>query len=106
MVLSVAGQVFKWVRPSKKLSEGASLSKADGGNLKNHSHLTVAWHLREMTDPSLSIVTLREGEERGICCAALKELGNITNDQAEERSVVVIRSLEGFMHESIVTTDA
>ena len=37
-------------------------------------------------------VTIREGEERGICCAALKELLKIVKDQIEERSVAVIVS--------------
>ena len=68
---------------------GLSLSKADGWNLKNHSHLTVARHLREKTHPSIFVVTIREVQERGICSAALKELLNIVKDQIEERSVVV-----------------
>ena len=38
------------------------------------------------------VVTIREGEERGICSAALKELLRIIGDQIEERSVVVIVS--------------
>ena len=36
------------------------------------------------------VVTIREGEERGICSAALTELLKIVKDQIEERSVVVI----------------
>ena len=36
------------------------------------------------------VVTIREGEERGICSTALKELLRIVKDQIEERSVVVI----------------
>ena len=38
------------------------------------------------------VVTIREGEERGICSAALRELLRIVKDQIEERSVVVIVS--------------
>ena len=58
--------------------------------MKNHSHLTVARHLRENTHPSMLVVTIREGEERGICSAALKELLRIVQDQIEERGVVII----------------
>ena len=48
MELSITGQVLKWARQSN-LSGGLSLCKADGWNLENHSHLTVARHLREKT---------------------------------------------------------
>ena len=58
--------------------------------MKNHSHLTVARHLREKIHHGMLVVTIREGEERGICSAALRELLRIVNDQIEERSVVVI----------------
>ena len=58
--------------------------------MKNHGHLAVARHLREKTLTSILVVTTREGEERGCCSAALKELLKIVKDQAEERSVVVI----------------
>ena len=58
--------------------------------MKNHSHLTVARHLREKAHPNMLVVTIREGEERGICSAALKELLKNIKDQMEERSVVVI----------------
>ena len=61
-----------------------------GWNLKNHSHLTVARHLREKTYPSMLVVTIREGEDRGICSAALRELLRIVKDQIEERGVVII----------------
>ena len=36
------------------------------------------------------VVTISEGEERGICSTALTELLNIIKDQIEERSVVVL----------------
>ena len=36
------------------------------------------------------VVTIREGEERGMCNAALRELLRISKDQMGERSVVVI----------------
>ena len=58
--------------------------------MKNHSHLTVARHLREKTHPSMLVVTTREGEERGICSAALEEFLRIVKDQIEERGVVII----------------
>ena len=74
------GHVLKWARQSN-LSGRLSLSRADGRNLKNHSHVTVARHLRERTHTSMSAVTLREGEERGICSAALKELCNFVKYQ-------------------------
>ena len=66
------------------------MRKADGWNLKNHSHLTVARHLREKIHTSMLVVTIREGEERGMCNAALRELLRISKDQMGERSVVVI----------------
>ena len=75
---------------SKTYSGGLSLCKANGWNLKNHSHLTVARHLREKTHCSMLVVTIREGEERGMCSAALRELLRIVKDQTEERGVVVI----------------
>ena len=51
MELSITGQVLRWARQSD-LSGGLSLCKADGWNLKSHSHLTVARHLREKTHPA------------------------------------------------------
>ena len=72
------------------LSGGLSLRKADGWNLKNHSHLTVARHLREETHPSTLVVTITGSEEQGICSAALNEVLKITKDQIEERSVVLL----------------
>ena len=38
----------------------------------------------------MKVVTIREGEERGSCSAALKEKLIIVKDQIGERSVVVI----------------
>ena len=81
--------MLKWARQSN-LSGGLSLSKVDCWNLKNHGHLTVAKCLREKTHPSMLVVTIREGEERGIFRAALRELLTILKDQIEERSVTVI----------------
>ena len=60
--------------------------------MKNHSHLTVARHLREKIHTSMLVVTIREVEERGMCNAALRELLRIAKDQIRERSVVVIVS--------------
>ena len=51
MELSITGQVLKWARQVNH-SGGVSLRKADGWNLKNHSHLTVARHLREKIHPA------------------------------------------------------
>ena len=67
--LSITGQVLRWARQSN-LSGVVSLRRADGWNLKNHSHLTVARHFREKTHLSRLVVTIREGEERGMCSAA------------------------------------
>ena len=89
MELSIRGQVLKWAR-QPNFSGGLSLGKAGGWNLKNHSHLTLAKCLQEKTHSSMLVVMIREGEERGICSAALKELLKIVKDQIEERSVVVI----------------
>ena len=66
MELSIAGQVLRWARQSN-LSGGMSLRKTVGWNMKNHSHLTVARHLREKIHPIVLVVTIREGEEKGIC---------------------------------------
>ena len=69
MELSLTGQVLRWARRSNL--SGVSLCKADGWNLKNHSLLTVARHLREKTHPSMLVVTIREGEEtRDVQCGA------------------------------------
>ena len=46
--------------------------------------------LREKTHPNMLVVTIREGEEKEICGATLRELLKIIKDQVEERSVVVI----------------
>ena len=69
MEISITGQVAR----QSNLSGRLSLCKADGWNVKNHSHLTGARHLREKTHPSMLVVTIREGEERGICSAAWRE---------------------------------
>ena len=63
--MSVTGHARKWAGQSN-FSGRTSLSKVDGWSLKNHCHLTFARHLREKTHTSLLIVTLTEGEERGI----------------------------------------
>ena len=46
--------------------------------------------MREKIHPSMLVVTIRDGEARGMCNAALRELWRIVQDQIEERSVVVI----------------
>ena len=86
MELSITSQVLRWARQSN-LSGGLSLRKADGRNLKNHSQLTVARHLREKTHLSMLVVTIREGDERGICSAALRELLRIVKDQGRVRTI-------------------
>ena len=63
MELSITGQVLRWARQSN-LSGGVSLREADGWNIKN--------------------VTIREGEEKGICGAVMRELLRIVKDQIGE----------------------
>ena len=89
MELSITGQALKWARQSNPFG-GLSLHKSDVWNLKNHSHLTVAKHVPEKTHPSMLVVTIREGEDQGLCSTILRELSRIVKDQIEERSVVVI----------------
>ena len=48
--LSTTGQVLRWARQSN-LSGGVSLRNANEWNMKNHSRLTVARHLREKIHP-------------------------------------------------------
>ena len=83
---------------------GASMSNADG--LEESFNLTVSRDVLLKTHPSTLFVTLREGEERGICTAALKEMVKIFTDQVGERSVVAlvlnkIRNLQRIESESI-----
>ena len=89
MELSINGILLRWAR-RENLSGGVSLCKADGWNVKNHSHLTVARRLREKIHPTMQVVTIREGEQRGLRSAALRELCRIIKDQIEERTVVVV----------------
>ena len=66
------------------------MRKADGWNVKNHSHLTVARHLREKIHPTVFVVTTREGEEEGMCSAAMRELLRIIKDQVREGCAVAM----------------
>ena len=66
MELSITGQVLRLARQSNLLG-GVSLRRADGWNLKNHSHLTVARHLREKIHSSMLVVTIRERAKREEC---------------------------------------
>ena len=50
--------------------------------------LAVARHLCERTHTSMLVVTIREGEGRGLCSTTLKEMVKIIIDHVEERSVV------------------
>ena len=50
----------------------------------------VARGLRTRTDPSLLIVTIREGEEQEICGVTLEGPWTVVKDQVEEGSMVVI----------------
>ena len=64
MELSITGHVLIWARRSH-LSGKLSLRKTDGWNLKNHSRLKVARHLREKTHTNMLVVIIRDGDERG-----------------------------------------
>ena len=86
MELSVTGHVLKCARRSK-LSGGASPSNADGWNLKDHRHLTVARRLRE--------------KARGSCSAVLNELVKIIRESMLKNEVWWFLVLN---RESIVTT--
>ena len=46
--------------------------------------------MREKTHTSVLVVTIRAGEERGMCSAALRESVRVVKDQIGERSVVII----------------
>ena len=87
--LSIEGHVLRWARQSN-LSGGVSLLKAAGWRVKNHSHLTVARHLREKIHPTELVVTIREGEGKGICSAAMREILRIINDQVGEGCAVAM----------------
>ena len=89
MVLSITGQVLRWARQSN-LSGGVSLRKADGWNMKSHSLMTVAKHLREKIHPIVLVVTIREGEEKGFCSAVMKELLRFVKDQIGEECAVAM----------------
>ena len=60
------------------------MRKADGWNMKNHSPLTIARHFRGKIHPIVLVVTMREGEEKGMCSAAMRELLRIIKDQVGE----------------------
>ena len=89
MELSIAGQVLMWAKQSN-LSGGVSLREEDGWNMKNHSHLTVARHLREKIHPIVLVLTIGEDEEEGICSAAMRELLRIVKDQIGEECAVAM----------------
>ena len=105
MELSIAGQVPRWARQSN-LSGGVSLRKADGWNMKNHSRLTVAKHLREKIHPTVLVVTIREGEEKGTCSAAMRELLRIIKDQVGVGGAVamVLSKKSTILRRAIVKT--
>ena len=70
MELSITGQLFRGERQAN-MSGGVSLCKANGWNMKNHSHIRTARRLREKIHPMMLIVTIRKYEDRGICSATL-----------------------------------
>ena len=72
-------------------SGGLSLRKADEWNLKNHSHLTVARHVHEKTHPTLLVVTLREGEERGICSRRSDDLFRFRLGRLQRNTKIIRR---------------
>ena len=74
MELSMSGNALRWVRHSKR-SGVASRSIANGWNLKNPGHFTVARPRHEMIKLSLLAVTIRKDEERGIHSASCAKFG-------------------------------
>ena len=60
MELSIIGHVPTSARQSS-FSGGLLPRKADGWNLKNHSHLTVATHLRE-THAIMLVATIKKSQ--------------------------------------------
>ena len=102
--LSIIGHALKWARQSK-LSEGTSLSKADGWNSKNHSHLIVARHLREKTHLQL------RGGTRNMQCSKDKvgrhHLGPSSRTRCGGLCVEQgILNVEGFEHDGVDTACA
>ena len=74
MELSIAGQVLRWARQSNP-SGGA-----DGWNIKNHSHLTVARHLREKVDPIVLVVTTEKASKKE---CAVQKVNNLEKTDCE-----------------------
>ena len=89
MELSITGQLFRGERQAN-MSGGVSLCKANGWNVKNHSHIRTARRLREKIHPMMLIVTIRKYEDRGICSATLRELWRVVKDQIKERTAAVV----------------
>ena len=89
MELSITGQLLRGARRAN-LSGEVSLCKANGWNMKNHSHLKIARRLREKIHPVILVVTIRKYEDRGICSATLRELWRIVKDQIKEQTVAVV----------------
>ena len=55
--------------------------------MKNHSHMKIARRLRKKIHPKMLVVTIRRGEDRGICNETLRELWRIIKDQINEQTV-------------------
>ena len=75
MELSITCQVLRWAKQSN-FSGGVPLRKADERNMNSPQRALV--------------VTIREGEERGMCSATMRELLRIVKDQMREKYVVAI----------------
>ena len=89
MELSITGELLRGAKRAN-LSGGVSLCKANGWNMKNHSHLKIARRLREKIHPMTLVVTIRKDEDRGICSATLRERWRIVKDQTKERTVAIV----------------
>ena len=66
------------------------MCKANGWNMKNHSHLKIARRLRKKIHPTMLVVTIRRDEDRGICNETLRELWRIIKDQIKEQTVAIV----------------
>ena len=50
--------------------------------------------MREKTHTSMLVVTIREGEERGICSAALKALLKMSKIRLRNEAVIIVMNRE------------
>ena len=76
--------------------------------MKSHSHLTVARHLREKIHPSVLVVTIRGGEQRGMCSATLRVVKDCQRSDWREMRIIKqrINNLEKSEREDFAKRDS